>query len=147
MTADPKSLTAIDARIGQRIKTRRMLLGMSQSELGRSSGVTFQQIQKYERGTNRLSVSRLHDIAEALGVPVAFFYEGAPGGGSAGDVVHLLGSPDAIGLLKAFRDIGDASIRRGLVALTKQLARRAGARRDIEKPEPSRRSAPRPGSG
>jgi transcriptional regulator with XRE-family HTH domain len=139
MTKDPKSITDVDARIGARIRARRMLLGMNQTELGRSSGVTFQQIQKYENGTNRISVSRLHEIAGTLDVPVDFFFEGVPGRkavreGTA-DPAPLLAGPDAIALLKAFRDIADAKVRHGLVALAKQLAKRKGGGR------PARRSS------
>jgi transcriptional regulator with XRE-family HTH domain len=128
MTNDPKSITGVDASVGARIRARRMLLGMSQTELGRSSGVTFQQIQKYENGTNRISVSRLHEIAGTLDVPIDFFFEGVPGRKAVRDgtvdPAPLLAGPEAIALLKAFRDIADAKVRHGLVALAKQLAKR-----------------------
>src|SRR3954468_20842163 len=109
MANDPKSITDVDARIGARIRARRMLLGINQTELGRSSGVTFQQIQKYEKGTNRITASRLHEIADTLDVPIGFFFEGVPGRkavrqGSA-DLASLLAAPEAIALLKSFRDI------------------------------------------
>jgi len=68
-----------DAHIGGRIRLRRTMLGMSQEKLGEALGLTFQQVQKYERGANRVSASRLQGVAEALDVPVGFFYDGMPG--------------------------------------------------------------------
>jgi len=69
---------AVDVHVGSRIRMRRQLLGMSQEQLGRAIGLTFQQIQKYEHGTNRVSASRLYDMAEALEVPISFFFEELP---------------------------------------------------------------------
>ncbi|MDG6094057.1 helix-turn-helix domain-containing protein [Acetobacter sp. AN02] len=77
--------SALDAHIGARIRLRRMLLGMTQVELGEALGLTFQQVQKYERGTNRVSASRLAEIARALDVPIGFFYDDA--GPESGDIV------------------------------------------------------------
>src|SRR5215467_3508159 len=71
----------IDVHVGSRVRFRRMLLGMSQEKLGEKLGLTFQQIQKYEKGINRIGASRLFDLAHVLGVPVQFFYEEAPAGG------------------------------------------------------------------
>src|SRR5262245_12637795 len=68
----------IDVHVGSRVRFRRMLLGMSQEKLGEKLGLTFQQIQKYEKGINRIGASRLFDLAQVLGVPVQFFYEEAP---------------------------------------------------------------------
>jgi len=76
-----KSPNAIDVHVGARVRLRRMMLGLSQEKLGEHLGITFQQIQKYEKGTNRIGASRLQAIARVLSVPVAFFFEGAPGGG------------------------------------------------------------------
>ena len=70
----------IDVHVGSRVRFRRMLLGMSQEKLGEKLGLTFQQIQKYEKGINRIGASRLFDLAQVLGVPVQFFYEEAPSG-------------------------------------------------------------------
>src|SRR5262245_30468310 len=70
----------IDVHVGSRVRFRRMLLGMSQEKLGEKLGLTFQQIQKYEKGINRIGASRLFDLAQVLGVPVQFFYEEAPAG-------------------------------------------------------------------
>jgi transcriptional regulator with XRE-family HTH domain len=138
MRSAPKSTTPVDTRVGARIRMRRMLVGISQTELGEKSGVTFQQIQKYEKGTNRVSVSRLHQIAQTLGVPVEFFYEGLSDGVGATidnvpDVSALLGSADALDMLKAFAALENRAVRRRLVALTEQLvAAQSGADLDVE---------------
>jgi transcriptional regulator with XRE-family HTH domain len=76
-----KSANAIDVHVGSRVRLRRMMLGLSQEKLGEHLGITFQQIQKYEKGTNRIGASRLQAIARVLSVPVAFFFEDAPGSG------------------------------------------------------------------
>ena len=70
----------VDRHVGSRVRMQRMLVGMSQEKLGEACGITFQQIQKYEKGMNRMGASRLHQIARFLQVPVEFFYEGAPSG-------------------------------------------------------------------
>ena len=67
----------VDRHVGSRVRMRRMMVGMSQEKLGEACGITFQQIQKYEKGTNRMGASRLHHIARVLDVPIEFFYEGA----------------------------------------------------------------------
>src|ERR1700712_4768686 len=80
----------IDIHVGSRVRFRRMLLGMSQEKLGERLGLTFQQIQKYEKGINRIGASRLFDLAQVLGVSVQFFYEEAPSaGGEAGHLAPL----------------------------------------------------------
>jgi transcriptional regulator with XRE-family HTH domain len=73
-----KSASAIDKHVGTRVRMRRMLIGMSQEKLGEALGITFQQIQKYEKGSNRIGASRLHHIASVLGVDVEFFFQGVP---------------------------------------------------------------------
>ena len=73
-----KALQSIDKHVGSRVRMRRMMLGMSQEKLGDALGLTFQQVQKYEKGANRVSASRLQQIASILQVPVPFFFEGAP---------------------------------------------------------------------
>src|SRR5882757_2050353 len=77
--ANKKQPNPIDIHVGSRVRLRRMMLGMSQEKLGESLGITFQQIQKYEKGTNRIGASRLQHIARVLSVPVSFFFEDAPG--------------------------------------------------------------------
>ena len=73
-----RSPNPVDKHVGSRIRTRRLLVGLSQEKLGEGLGITFQQVQKYERGTNRISASRLQQASRVLGVPVAYFYEGVP---------------------------------------------------------------------
>ncbi len=129
-----KSASPVDRHVGARVRMQRMLLGMSQTDLGqRAGGITFQQIQKYENGVNRIGASRLHLISRALGVPIEFFYEGAPdpvgsGRGKAStvavpDVSSFLASSDSVDLMKAFVQIKDRGVRRRIVKLAEELAR------------------------
>ena len=78
MIENKKKPNPIDIHVGSRIRLRRTMLGMSQEKLGESLGITFQQIQKYEKGTNRVGASRLQNIASILNVPVSFFFDDAP---------------------------------------------------------------------
>jgi transcriptional regulator with XRE-family HTH domain len=125
----------IDVHVGGRVRFRRMLLGMSQEKLGEKLGLTFQQIQKYEKGINRIGASRLFDLAQVLGVPVQFFYEEAPAGeplaampGGFAEkpeenaIVDFLRSRDGLELNKAFVRISDAKARRAIVDLVRSLA-------------------------
>jgi len=123
----------IDVHVGSRVRLRRMLLGMSQEKLGEHLGLTFQQIQKYEKGINRIGASRLFDLARVLGVPVQFFYEELPtanAGGVAGFAdrpaesyaVEFLGSREGLELNKAFARITDARVRRSIVELVRAYA-------------------------
>src|SRR5918911_3890216 len=82
-SATKKAPNPIDRHVGSRVRMRRMLIGMSQEKLGEALGLTFQQVQKYEKGTNRIGASRLHRITNVLDVPIDFFYEGAPHGSAA----------------------------------------------------------------
>jgi transcriptional regulator with XRE-family HTH domain len=109
-----------------------MMLGMSQEKLGEHLGITFQQIQKYEKGTNRIGASRLQHIARVLSVPVSFFFEDAPGGAAepgelaerqpAHYVVDFLSSSEGIQLNKAFIRVKDAKVRRRIIALVRSIA-------------------------
>ena len=81
---------AIDKHVGSRLRMRRMMLHMSQEELGQAFGLTFQQVQKYEKGTNRMGASRLQHAAHILDVPVPFFFEEAPGQQAGRDVIEVL---------------------------------------------------------
>ena len=125
----PKSPTDADRFIGNRIRARRVLIGMSQERLGEILGVTFQQVQKYERGVNRIGAARLQDIAAALGVPITYFYEqtggdGAQSSGMSGDLISLvLGSPEAIRLFRAFAAIRDDRVRHHVVSLVEALSK------------------------
>lgn len=122
-----------DIHVGSRIRMRRNMLGMSQEKLGEHLGITFQQIQKYEKGTNRVGASRLQAIASILEVPVSFFFADAPGretseltglseGRSANYVVDFVNSGEGLQLNRAFARIADAKIRRRIVDLVKALA-------------------------
>ena len=131
----------IDVHVGGRVRFRRMLLGMSQERLGEKLGLTFQQIQKYEKGINRIGASRLYDLAQVLGVPVQFFYEDAPIGesrvdaadGQAADgqdehsIVAFLRSRDGLELNRAFVRIPDLKARRAIVDLVRSLANEAAS--------------------
>jgi len=127
-----KQPNPIDVHVGSRVRLRRMMLGMSQDKLGESLGITFQQIQKYEKGTNRIGASRLQHIATVLSVPVSFFFDGAPGAatdrsGFAEDnpsqyVVDFVSSSEGIQLNKAFLRIKDAKMRRRLIDLVRAAA-------------------------
>ena len=126
----------MDVHVGTRVRLRRMLLGMSQEKLGEHLGLTFQQVQKYEKGVNRIGASRLFDLAKVLGVPVQFFYDEAPLGamGAAeampgfaepaneGYAAEFLSSRDGLELNKAFARIKDAKVRRTIVDLVRSLA-------------------------
>src|SRR3954462_1232159 len=111
----------VDRHVGSRVRMRRMMIGMSQEKLGEACGITFQQIQKYEKGMNRMGASRLHHIARILQVPVEFFYEGVPSGPdsgkpladtSSGSMTDFLGTSDGLELVRAFMAVKDAKVRR-----------------------------------
>jgi transcriptional regulator with XRE-family HTH domain len=132
-----KSPNPIDRHVGSRVRMRRMMLGMSQEKLGDALGLTFQQVQKYEKGTNRIGASRLQQISEILQVPVAFFFEGAPSvpGRASGMseqaspsyVSDFLATSDGLALTKAFVQIKDAKLRRRIVDLVEAIVDRAAA--------------------
>src|SRR5580698_8474418 len=109
----------VDAHVGSRVRMRRMLLRMSQEKLGRSLGLTFQQVQKYERGVNRISAGRLHEIAHILRVPVDFFFEGlssaAQDGPARASAESLSLSRQDLQISLAFMRIRDATLRRHLL--------------------------------
>lgn len=136
MVVNKKKPNPIDIHVGSRIRLRRTMLGMSQEKLGESLGITFQQIQKYEKGTNRVGASRLQNISNILNVPVSFFFEDAPGDTSSGQsgmaeasssnyVVDFLSSSEGLQLNRAFVKINDAKVRRKIVELVKALAAEA----------------------
>lgn len=127
----------MDVHVGTRVRMRRMILGLSQEKLGELLGLTFQQIQKYEKGINRIGASRLFELSKVLDVPVQFFFEQAPGGeaigqasaaggfaepASEGYVTDVLSSREGIELNKAFARIGDSKVRRSIVDLVRALA-------------------------
>lgn len=127
----------VDIHVGGRVRFRRMLLGMSQEKLGERLGLTFQQVQKYEKGVNRIGASRLFDLSQVLQVPIQFFYEEAPGTldqsgarhgagfaerGSESFIVEFLNTRDGLELNRAFVRIQDPKVRRSIVDLVRSLA-------------------------
>lgn len=126
-----KAPNPTDKHVGSRVRMRRMMLDMSQTELGNSIGLTFQQVQKYEKGTNRIGAGRLQQIAHILRVPVSFFFEGSPSeAGAAGQieqaplpsyVTDFLATSDGLALTKAFMQIKDVNLRRRIVSLVQEI--------------------------
>jgi transcriptional regulator with XRE-family HTH domain len=126
-----KKINSVDKHVGTPLRMRRLMLDMSQSELGVALGLTFQQVQKYEKGANRVSASRLQHLSNILDVPVSFFFEGAPPGFESTDppsvgwdmsaVNAFLATTDGLALVKAFASITDPKIRRAIVALVEQI--------------------------
>ena len=118
-----KSATEVDLRVGSRIRLRRKMVGMTQVTLGQQVGITSQQIQKYEKGINRVGASRLERIAKALGVPTSHFFDEATTPASAldGTLDRFLQLPDAPALISAFSEIGDPAIRRQVVEIVRSL--------------------------
>jgi transcriptional regulator with XRE-family HTH domain len=122
----------VDRHVGSRVRMQRMAIGMSQEKLGDACGITFQQIQKYEKGTNRIGASRLHQIARILEVPVEFFYEGAPSDGGSGEpavgdrdarsMTEFLATSEGLELVKAFTAVKDQKVRRRIVDLARAVA-------------------------
>ena len=104
----------VDVHVGQRVRQRRWMVGMTQQQLGNKVGIKFQQIQKYETGTNRVSASRLWDIAAALDVPVSFFFEGLDGQMTKPTTAHgdILTDKEALDLVRAYYSIPETQRRR-----------------------------------
>ena len=126
-----KQANPIDVQVGNRVRIRRMLIGMSQERLGDLLGLTFQQVQKYEKGVNRIGAGRLFEVARILNVPVDFFYEGlgpvTPEGandveGGAPPVMEFVSSGEGLQLSLAFMKIKDAKVRKRVLDLVKSLA-------------------------
>ena len=120
-----KRFDPVDVAVGNRIRVQRLLSDMSQSALGDAIGVTFQQVQKYEKGANRVGASRLTQIAKALHVPIKTFFDGSDeddGGQKAGTAFEFLAVPGALELVQAYAQIHDNKLRRSLVALVRDMA-------------------------
>lgn len=137
--AGARSPNPIDIHVGKRVKERRVAMKLSQEKLGEALGVTFQQVQKYEKGTNRISASRMQAISKTLGAPIGYFYEGAPVDGSftqnatlhgafadAADQSPLLddvlAGPEGTRLNRAFMRIENLDVRRRVVDLVCAIA-------------------------
>ena len=121
----------VDKHVGSRVRMRRLMLAMSQEKLGDALGLTFQQVQKYEKGANRIGASRLQQIALTLQVPVSFFFDGAPepAGARAGAAeapldysTSLLSTSDGLALARAFMRIENSKLRRRIVDLVEEMA-------------------------
>jgi transcriptional regulator with XRE-family HTH domain len=130
-----KHANPVDTHVGSRVRLRRMLIGMSQERLGELLGLTFQQVQKYEKGVNRIGAGRLFDIARILGVPIDYFYESTakqlsnPRGVSeneASPVMEFISSGEGLQLSLAFMRIKDAKVRKRVLDLMRSLADEKG---------------------
>lgn len=122
-----KKANPIDAQVGNRVRIRRMLIGMSQERLGDLLGLTFQQVQKYEKGINRIGAGRLFEIARILDVPIDFFYDGVNASaegfaGSGAPVMEFVSSSEGLQLSLAFMKIKDPKVRKRVLDLVKSLA-------------------------
>lgn len=119
----------VDVHVGQRLRQRRTLLGMSQEKLAKAFGVSFQQVQKYERGANRISASRLHLLTKILDVPITYFFEGLPSvvpdhpSVEEGGENDRMASRETLELVRAYYRIPDAVVRKRLVDLARALGR------------------------
>jgi len=134
----------VDVHVGSRLRLRRTLLGLSQEALGEALGLTFQQIQKYERGTNRIGASRLFDMARALDVPVDYFYDEMPPDVMTASPRHMarateepveqridpMGKRETLDLIRTYYKIGDPNVRKRVYELARALAVHTGGRRE-----------------
>ena len=123
----------VDRYVGSRVRMRRLMLGMSQTKLADAIGLTFQQVQKYEKGTNRMGASRLQQIAGILKVPVTFFFEGAPDQSKEFGTPQLpayvgefLATSDGLALINAFTQLSRRKLKHSVVALVEDIAEEEG---------------------
>lgn len=130
MPIEDKSPNPIDTHVGKRLKQRRMLAKLSQEKLAEALGITFQQIQKYENGTNRISASRLFETAKILGVPVSFFYEGYKNGHKPLLAVaetapnldqDIMQQKETLELIRAYYAITDEKVRKSMLETIKNI--------------------------
>ncbi len=128
----PRTPDLVDIEVGQRIKIQRLVAGLSQTELGENIGVTFQQVQKYEKGANRVGIGRLTRIARALNVSVNSFFEGRDtiehvAQEGVESPLSLLTDPHAFRLLQAYSRLTDGEMRRSIVELVDRVAVKSGS--------------------
>jgi transcriptional regulator with XRE-family HTH domain len=139
MTPQPKQSNLTDKYVGARVRLRRIHLGMSQTDLGEGIGLTFQQVQKYEKGVNRIGASRLSQISTILQVPVEWFFEGLPKTKASGQPAALdytrdfLATTDGVALVKAFLGIKSQLARKRLVALARAMPSNSPHVSDVSK--------------
>ena len=130
-----KAPNSVDRHVGSRVRLRRLMLGMSQEKLGKALGLTFQQVQKYEKGTNRVGASRIQQICEILQIPVSFLFEGSPTAISSkaeglseapspAYVYDFLATSEGLALTRAFTRITEPKLRRSIVNIVEQIASR-----------------------
>ena len=127
-----RSPNETDVVVGSRIRLRRKQLSMTQTDLAQQLGITFQQVQKYEKGTNRVGASRLAHLAQILEVPIPFFFPQQDTADSPDEILSLLADPQALELQRAFALVASSAMRRAIIA----LARAAG-----DRPHPESRPA------
>ncbi|MEQ1489890.1 MAG: helix-turn-helix transcriptional regulator [Terricaulis sp.] len=131
--SDERAANAVDKKVGQRVRARRLEIGMSQERLAELLGVTFQQVQKYEKGVNRIAVSRLLDIATSLEISASRFFDGLERRGVAEDapdyVNDALSTPEGAQLMALFASIKSPKIRRRVLDLAKAVAEEDGDKR------------------
>ena len=141
------SSNPIDVHVGSRVRLRRNLLGFSQTDLGKMLGITFQQIQKYERGSNRIAASRLFKLSEVLVVPVSYFFDGLSTGETPRATIanaDLLAGRETGRLVRAFYQIPDSDVRRQIVGLMKTLGvpeKASGRRRRLRQAQVRKKAA------
>ncbi len=130
---------SVDRHVGSRVRRRRLIVGMSQEKLGEALGLTFQQVQKYEKGANRIGSGRLQQIAHTLQVPISYFYDGQGEDGSPRNATppELVVDKDSADLLKAFNSLADQSMRQALL----NMAQAAAAARALGVPSTAEASA------
>ena len=128
-----KKVSPTDKHVGTRLRMRRLMLNMSQTDIANALGLTFQQVQKYEKGSNRVSAGRLQHLCTILSVPASFFFDGVPRApglpdppevetdGEAAALDSFLATSDGVALVKAFSGIRDQKVRRAVVALVEQI--------------------------
>lgn len=148
----------VDIHVGKRLRLRRTILGLSQEAVGRAIGITFQQIQKYERGVNRMSASRMHDFAKAMDVPIHFFFEGLSTAGNEAEEGAVSGfaeesspafdyekisSRETLEMMRYFHRIQDPAVRKKCAELIRAIAEAQPEGAVVSPPRTGRRAAVR----